>query len=76
MGAANFPVPDDLDKVIELLAARKEYFSLVERDGTFSILTGDQVAFIANTQQEAHAFLCGVFLMCIDGLPLEQIFNQ
>ena len=76
MGAANFPVPDDLDKVIELLAARKEYFSLVERDGTFSILTGDQVAFIANTQQEAHAFLCGVFLLCFDGLPLEQIFNQ
>ena len=76
MGAANFPVPDDLDQVIGLLAARREYFSLVERDGKFYILTGDQLAFVADTRPEAHAFLCAVFLMCFQGLPLQQIFNQ
>ena len=50
----NAPMPDPTDVV-----GLWHLTSVVEQDGEFLILAGDQVEFIADTAGEAHAFLAG-----------------
>jgi hypothetical protein len=50
----NAPMPDPADVV-----GLWHLTSVVEQDGEFLVLAGDQVKYIAYTEGEAHAFLAG-----------------
>jgi hypothetical protein len=69
MGTAQFPIPDELERILILLAPSNN-FSVHMEGSTFSILTGDQLAFVAHSLEEVHAFLCGAFLITFSGQPL------
>jgi hypothetical protein len=72
MGTAQFPIPDELERILVLLAPSNNFS--VHREGeTFLVLTGDQLAFVARSMEEVHAFLCGTFLVTFSGQPLADI---
>jgi hypothetical protein len=72
MGTALFPIPDQLERILVLLAPSNN-FSVHSEGDTFLVLTGDQLAFVARTMAEVHAFLCGAFLVTFGGQRLADI---
>jgi hypothetical protein len=72
MGTAHFPIPDELERILILLAPSNN-FSVHTQGDTFLVLTGDQLAFAARSLEEVHAFLCGAFLVTYGGQRLANI---
>jgi hypothetical protein len=70
MGRAHFPVPTNLADLVRLAGWD---ISIHRQDEHIYILTGDQVAFSAESEQEAFAFLYGIFLQKYSGQSLNEI---
>src|SRR6266542_3939449 len=72
MGTAHFPIPDELEQILILLEPSNN-FSVHTQSDSFLVLTGDQLAFVARSLEEVHAFLCGAFLVTFGGQRLADI---
>jgi hypothetical protein len=63
MGAPNFDIPQGMQDIIAILNASDLWnVTVVRRDERLYLYDGDQMVFVADTQQETNAFLSGAFL--------------
>jgi hypothetical protein len=77
MGEIKFPFPTNLYKAIFLLNKTNSWnLSIIKEADLIYLLDGDQIQFIARSEQEAEAFLAGCFLTTFSGNSLETIYKE
>jgi sulfur transfer protein SufE len=79
MGKPQFPFPESALEAMRLLNGSESQLwnlCITERDDALYVYDGDQVMFVARTEEEIQGFLSGAFLATFNGKSLDEIRSQ